>query len=337
MNLLGRFLIFILIYGFFAVAVERGKFLELRNQESILRQSAVYATAALGMTMVIIAGGIDLSVGSVIALTMVIVAVVLNVHWEVPSEQGGSETVYLVHCWPRALPLLAVAAGVGAATLAGVANGLLVVGLRIMPFIVTLGTMSIFRGLTKRIAAERPVYPEETAWVADILDPTLTSSGPERWMLLPPGVWALLAAALLAALLLRYTRLGRHIFAVGSNEETARLCGISVGRTKIMVYAMAGFFAGMAGLMQFSWVGGSGQPSSAVGYELFVIAAVVIGGGSLTGGEGSILGALLGALTITVLSTGGELMGWRRADQEMLIGAILVAAVALDQLRRRRT
>ena len=258
-NALGRFLIFFLIYGFFAVAVPKGKFLELRTQESILRQSAVYATAALGMTMIIIAGGIDLSVGSVIALTTVVVATVLDVHWRGPSGGAGPpETVHLIDRWPVVLPFLAVAAGVGVAALAGLANGLLVVGLRIMPFIVTLGTMSVFRGLAKRIAGEQPVYPKETTWVADILDPTLTSPGPGRWMLLPPGVWALLIGAAAAALVLRYTRVGRHVFAVGSNEETARLCGVSVGRTKIAVYTMAGFFAGLAGLMEFSWIGGSG-------------------------------------------------------------------------------
>lgn len=197
--------------------------------------------------------------------------------------------------------------------------------------------MGIFRGLAKGIADEKDIYPHEDTWITAIMDPTLSSTDPSRsWMLLPPGVWILLVSAVGAALLLRYTRLGRHIFAVGSNQETARLCGVPVGRTKILVYTMAGFFAGLAGLMQFSYVTGIGQPTTAISYELFVIAAVVIGGGSLKGGEGSILGSVIGALIITILYMGGQQMGWPKWVQEMVIGVIIVGAVALDQLRHRR-
>jgi len=160
-------------------------------------------------------------------------------------------------------------------------------------------------------------------------------SATRQWMILPPGVWMTLIAALGAALLLRYTRLGRHIYAIGSNEQTARLCGVPVTRTKIIVYTLAGFFAALAGIMQFSYIG-IGQPTTAVGYELFVIAAVVIGGGSLMGGEGSILGAILGALIIKVLETGGVQMGWAKWVQDIVTGGIIVLAVAIDQLRHRR-
>jgi ribose transport system permease protein/erythritol transport system permease protein len=154
-------------------------------------------------------------------------------------------------------------------------------------------------------------------------------------MLLPPGIWMLILAAVLAALLLRYTRLGRHIFAIGSNEETARLCGVPVERTKIVVYMLAGLFGGLAGIMQFSFIAGIGQPTTGIAYELFVIAAVVIGGGSLLGGEGSILGSLIGALIITILYMGGQQMGWPKWVQETVIGGIIIAAVALDRLRHR--
>ncbi|HID76190.1 MAG TPA: ABC transporter permease [Planctomycetaceae bacterium] len=347
-NTLGRFFALVVVFLFFAILVEEGKFYSLRNLENILRQSAVYATAALGMTLVIITAGIDLSIGSVIALTVVTVAWVLNWHHEVPSPEGGSpEVVYLIDQWPVLLPILAVAAAVVVATLAGLCNGLAVVGLRLVPFIVTLGTMSIFRGVAKGIAREKDIYPEVDTWVADIMDPTLapwvswlrgqSAVRPEGlgWAILPLGVWILIVGAVSAAILLRYTRLGRHIFAVGSNQETARLCGVRVGRTKIIVYTLAGLFAGLAGLMQFSFIGGIGPPSTAVAYELFVIAAVVIGGGSLMGGEGSILGSVIGALIITILYMGGQQMGWPKWVQEMVIGAIIIGAVVLDRLRHR--
>ncbi|HOM17337.1 MAG TPA: ABC transporter permease [Thermoguttaceae bacterium] len=334
-GVLGRLLALVLIFTFFAFAVQGGSFYKLRNLESVLRQSAVYATAALGMTMIIIAGGIDLSIGSVIALTGVVVAWVLTLPQSVSAAPAGSSPAnYWIHDWPVLLPCLAVLAGVGAATLAGLLNGLFCVGLRIVPFVVTLGTMMIYRGLAKIIAQERPIYPP-ASWLSGLMDPTLTTQSPQRWMLLPPGVWLLLLAAVVAAVMLRYTRLGRHIYAVGSNAETARLCGVSVGRTKIIVYTLGGFFGGLAGLMEFSWIGGVGIPTTATGYELAIIAAVVIGGGSLSGGEGSILGSLIGALIITVLSMGGQQMGWPRPVQEMAIGAILIGAVALDYWQRR--
>jgi ribose/xylose/arabinose/galactoside ABC-type transport system permease subunit len=148
-------------------------------------------------------------------------------------------------------------------------------------------------------------------------------------------VWLLFALALLMAGVLRYTRLGRHTFAVGSNEQTARLCGVAVDRVKVTVYALAGGLAGLAGLMQFSRLT-VGDPSVATGLELDVIAAVVIGGGSLSGGEGSILGTLVGALIMTVIRAGCSQMGLPNWVQEIVTGAIIVAAVALDRLRHRR-
>jgi erythritol transport system permease protein len=335
-RILGRILALMLIFTFFALTVRGGSFYQPRNLESLLRQSAVYATAALGMTMIIIAGGIDLSIGSVIALAVVVSAWVLNLPQGASAGPAGrNQGDYWIQDWPVLLPCLAALAGVGVATLAGLMNGILCVGLRIVPFVVTLGTMMIYRGLAKIIAQERPIYPPGDSWLSRLMDPTLTSASPHRWMLLPPGVWLLLFAAVLAAIMLRYTRLGRHIYAVGSNAETARLCGVGVGRTQIIVYTLGGLFGGLAGLMEFSWIGGVGIPTTATGYELSIIAAVVIGGGSLSGGEGSVLGSLIGALIITILSMGGQQMGWPRPVQEMAIGAILIAAVALDYWQRR--
>ena len=335
-DILGRFMALVVVFVFFAALVEGGKFYTLRNLENILRQSAVYATAGLGMTLVIITAGIDLSVRSMIALSVIGVAWALNL-----GGASGAATIsaesghYLVYQYPVLIPILAVTAGVLAATLAGLLNGSLIVGLRLVPFIVTLGTMGIIRGLAKGIAHERDIYPPESTWIGSIMDPVMTSKTSSGW-LLPTGVWILIAGVLVTSFLLRYTRLGRHIYAVGSNEETARLCGVRVGRTKLIVYTLAGFFCGVAGLMQFSYIGGVGQPTTAQMYELFVIAAVIIGGASFSGGEGSVLGTLIGALMITILYTGGQQMGWPKWVQEMAIGGIIIVAVALDRLRHRQ-
>jgi ribose transport system permease protein/erythritol transport system permease protein len=332
MNLLGRFLALVIVFAFFAFLVQDGKFYTLRNLENILRQSCVYATAGLGMTMVIIGAGIDLSAGSLIALSVVAVATVLNLNLAGPDGQPHPFT----ELHPALAPVVAVLAGIFTATLAGLANGMMIVGLRLTPFIVTLGTMGMIRGLAKGIAHERDIYPPNETWISHLMDPTLSNLH-RPWWILPVGVWILIGGVIAASLLLRYTRLGRHIFAVGSNEETARLCGVPVGRTKLFIYTAGGFFCGIAGLMQFSYIGGIGQPTTAMMYELFVIAAVIIGGASFTGGEGSICGTIIGALTITILYTGGQQMGWPKWVQEMVIGGIIIAAVALDRWRHRKT
>ena len=251
-NLASRFIALIVVFAFFAVLVEDGKFYTTRNMENIARQSAVYATAALGMTLVIITAGIDLSVGSIIAITVVGIAWVLNL----PSGDG-----FLIEDYPVLMPILAVIGGMLFATLAGLLNGVLTVWLRLTPFIVTLGTMGVIRGLAKGIANEKDIYPPTDTWIGTIMDPTITSQS-RSWMLLPPGIWMLIVAAAAAAILLRYTRFGRHVYAIGSNEETARLCGVPVGRTKTIVYALAGLFAGLAGIMQFSFISGIGQPTT---------------------------------------------------------------------------
>jgi ribose transport system permease protein/erythritol transport system permease protein len=345
---LGRFVAIMAVYAFFAFMVEDGKFYSPRVLESIVRQSAVYATAGLGMTLIIIAGGIDLSIGSILALTVVVVAWVLNLQVPGAADDASAQSRYLIYQWPVLLPLLAVAAGVFAATLAGAVNGVLIVGLRLVPFIVTLGTLLIWRAAAKGIAQETAIYPQEDSWVSDIMQPTFVpflnwlrgapaAQPPEGmgWLVLPLGIWILIFAAIAAALLLRYTRFGRHLFAIGSNESTARLCGVPVERSKVGAYMLGGFFAGLAGLMQFSFEGGNGHPTTAAGYELHIIAAVVLGGGSLLGGEGSVLGTVIGALMITILRMGGEQMDWPKWVQEAVIGGIIIAAATLDRVRHR--
>jgi ribose/xylose/arabinose/galactoside ABC-type transport system permease subunit len=294
------------------LAVTKGAtFASAGNLETILRQTAIVSMAALGMTAIIISGGIDLSVGAIIALVTVAVAALLQAGWS---------------------PALAAGIGIVTGVACGAANGLLVTRLKVVPFIVTLGTMLVVRGVAKGFAREQKI-DAPMSWLNELL----AKLAPERaWMLFPPGVWLLFVFAFATAGLLLYTRLGRHIFAIGSNEAAARLCGVAVGRVKFAVYVLGGFFAGLAGLLQFSRLT-VGDPTGAMGLELNIIAAVVIGGGSLAGGEGSILGCIIGALIMQVLQSGCSQMGWPNWVQEIVTGAIIVGAVAVDRWRHRRT
>jgi len=210
-------------------------------------------------------------------------------------------------------------------------SGLLITSLRVVPFIVTLGMMLVVRGTAKGVAHQEKIMAPGS-WLNEVL---ATLSPERRWMLLPPGVWVLVLLALLTAGVLRYTRFGRHVFAVGSNEQTARLCGVPVEKTKILIFTLGGMFAGLAGVLQFSRLN-VGDPTVAIGLELDVIAAVVIGGGSLAGGEGSTLGTIVGALIMGVIRSGCSQMGLENWVQQTITGGIIILAVALDRLRHRR-
>lgn len=327
LTLLGRLAALAAVYAFFAFLTPGSKgFTSDANTQLMLQDIAVVAMAAIGMTIVIIAGGIDLSGGSSIALAMITTAYVLNL---------GPADAKLVAQYPTLLPLLAVGAAIAVSVLIGFINGALVTWLRIVPFIITLGTMQMARGLAKLVANEQNIYPPEAVqelWIARLLDPSKTVL---TWPFLPVAVWMVIGAAIVTSLFLRYTRLGRHIFAVGSNEKTAVLCGVPVNRTKILVYMIGGLFSGLAGILFFARLGSIGQPTEAIGYELFVIAAAVIGGASLLGGRGTILGTMIGALIITILRNGGVKMGWPQYTQEIVMGAVIIIAVGIDNLRQR--
>ncbi len=297
-----------LVFALFA-AIGPPSFREWGNVETILRQTAIVGSAALGMTVVIIAGGIDLSVGSIVALCTVIVALVLA---------GGHG------------PLLAAMAGVGAGLACGFVNGQLITRLRVVPFIVTLGTLLLARGLAKGLAREQTVSAPATG--LNSLLASLPDS--QAWMIVPAGVWITVLLAVAVSALLRLTRPGRYFFALGSNEQAARLSGVPVNAVKAAVYSLAGLFAGVAGVLQFSRLT-VGDPTVASGLELDVIAAVVIGGGSLSGGEGSVLGSLVGALIMSVIRNGCAQMFLPNWVQEIVTGAIIVLAVALDRMRHR--
>jgi ribose/xylose/arabinose/galactoside ABC-type transport system permease subunit len=215
---------------------------------------------------------------------------------------------------------------VAAALLGGFLNGLLVTQLRIVPFIVTLGTSLMYRGAAELLAGHRTINPDSGGLDA-LLPPGAT---------FPPGVWMVAVLAVAIAGLIRFTRFGRHAVAIGSNEAAARLCGVSVHRTKILVYTLGGLFAGLGGLLQYSRLS-MGDPTAAPGLELDVIAAVVIGGASLTGGEASVVGTLVGALIMTTIRSGCSSMGWESYITKIVAGAIIIAAVALDRFRHRRS
>ncbi|MBK8251957.1 MAG: ABC transporter permease [Polyangiaceae bacterium] len=276
---------------------------------TMARQTVVVGTAAVGMTLVILLGGIDLSVGSLVALTTVITARLL---------QNGMSAAS------------AAMVGIFAATAIGAINGGLIVGLRVTPFLITLGTMSILRGAAKGLADEQKIDAPTRGLEM------LMTTGPNRsWMIVPPGVWTTLLLAGIFAAVLHFTVFGKHAKAVGSNERTARLAGIQVGRIKVYTYAIAGFLAGIAGIFELSTLT-VGDPTDSIGLELSVIASVVIGGGSLAGGQGSIVGALLGALLMTVIRTGSTQVGLPNWVQEILTGAIIIVATGIDSARQRK-
>lgn len=310
-NKIGLLLALLIIFGLFS-AFAPESFSTMRNVETIARQTVIVAIASIGMTFVIISGGIDLSVGSIVAFSSVALAFLL---------QKAN--------FP---PIAAILGAILISTLFGLLSGFLITTLRVVPFIVTLGMMLICRGSAKGVAAEQKIDAPYT-WINEMLA-SLPKS--QSWMLVPSGVWLLIIIAVIFSLILKYTKFGRHTIAIGSNELTAVLCGVSVKKVKIAIYAMSAFFGGLAGVMQFSRLT-VGDPTVAIGLELDVIAAVVIGGGSLSGGEGSILGSIIGALIMTVIKSGCTQIGLPNWVQEILTGAIIITAVAVDRLRHRNS
>jgi len=282
-------------------------FLSVYNLQTIAAQTVIVGLGAIGMTFVIVSGGIDLSAGSAIALSSVVTALALR--------EGAA-------------PSAAMAGGAAAGLALGILNGVLITRLRLAPFIVTLGTMGMARGFAKYLAEEQKI-DAPAAWLTAIM---AKSPSPE-WLLVAPGTWAMAIVAAMMAFVLGRTVFGIHTYAIGSSEATARLCGVRVPRTKIIIYALAGFFAGLAGVMQFARIT-VGDPTTAIGKELDIIAAVVIGGTSLSGGTGGIGGSLVGAFFMSVLANGCTLTGVPNYVQEIVIGAIIVAAVAIDRLRQ---
>jgi ribose transport system permease protein len=294
-------------------------FYSLDNLQLITTHAMIVATVAIGMTLLMISGGIDLSVGYVVSLVTVTTVLAYR-------AAGGEDL------WASVAGILV---GLGTAVLCGLCNGLLVTQLRVLPFVATLGMLGVARGLGQHLSKGQPVAfadggvhsPPWTDWFGR------TSPEP-AWLLLSPGVWTVLLAALAAAVLLRYTVLGRHCYAIGSNEATARLCGVRVRTTKLVLYLLAGLITGWAGILQTARLR-SGHFNAQAGLELEVIAAVVIGGGSLAGGEGSIVGTLLGALLLGVLQNACVTLGLENEVRFIVVGAIIVGVGAWNGWRQR--
>ena len=279
------------------------------NLRLVAKHTIIVGLGAIGMTFVIVSGGIDLSVGSVIALAAVVTALAFNA---------------------GAPPVLALLAGVGAGGACGLINGLLVARLRITPFIATLGMLGVARGFAKYLGDNATVNSTES-WLTE-----LTTSNPDpSWLVVGPGIWLMFLLGGAMGFVLRRTPFGVHSYAIGSNEATAELCGVPVARVKILVYVVCGLFAGLAGVMSFSDLN-AGDPTTAKGEELNVIAAVVIGGASLSGGTGRVAASLIGAFLMTFLINGCEDLELKNYTQDMIIGTIIVAAVALDRLRHKK-
>jgi ribose transport system permease protein len=313
---------FVLVLGVFLVLFaargELGKFVSLGNAQVLIHGHTFLAVASLGMLVVIISGGIDLSTGSVVALVTV---ATMQVYRALFSRYGAAVSASVI----------AVAAGIGVGGMCGCINGLVITRLRVIPFVVTLGMLSVARGaalwLADRQTLNFPVggRPE---WVV-----ALAVVG-SRMLVFEPGFWIMLALAVALGVTLHRTVLGRYCYAIGSNEATTRLCGVRVERYKVVFYMLGGLFAGVAGVLLFAQVGG--DPNCAQALELQVIAAVVIGGASLTGGRGTVVGTLIGVLILAILKNGVDNFNVAVELQYVLIGAIIVLNTALSQWQQCR-
>lgn len=300
-----------LVVGF---SLASPNFLQMNNIIAILQATSVNGVLAVAVTLVIITGGIDLSVGTMMTFTAVIAGVVLTY---------------------AGLPLpLGIFAAIATGALCGLCSGTFVAKLGIPPFIATLGMMLMLKGLSLVISGTRPIYFNDTPGFSLIANGSLIG-----WIIpglpIPNGVLILFLVAAAASYILGRTVLGRYCFALGSNEESVRLSGVNTDRWKIAIYALSGGIVGIAGLIMASRLN-SAQPALGLGYELEAIAAVVIGGTSLSGGRGTILGSLIGALIMAVLTNGLRILSVAQEWQTVVTGAIIILAVYADMARRRR-
>jgi ribose transport system permease protein len=302
----------IVLLLFFSVASPN--FMQTSNILAILQATSVNGVLAIAATLVIITGGIDLSVGTLMTFTAVIAGVVLT-YAGLPFAVGV---------------VAAVAAGAGC----GLISGTLVAKMKVPPFIATLGMMLILKGLSLVISGTKPIYFNDTPGFDQISTGSLVGAIFPA-VPLPNGVLILFLLALAIGYVLNRTVLGRYCFALGSNEEAVRLSGVNADGWKMAIYALAGGICGIAGLIIASRLN-SAQPALGLGYELDAIAAVVIGGTSLAGGRGSVLGTIIGALIMSVLLNGLRIMSVAQEWQTVVTGSIIIIAVYADMMRRRR-
>ncbi len=303
-----------LIILFVGFSIASPYFLTFDNVIGILLATAVNGILALGVTFVIISGGIDLSVGTVLTVSAVMTGVfITNNHWPI---------------W------LGMLGGILTGGLAGFVNGVVIAKMKIPPFIATLGMLNVTKGLALVISGLKPIYFNDTPIFRSLaMDSIIGQVIPK--LDIPNAVLVLFMAAIIANLILSKTVFGRYNFAIGSNEEATRLSGVNVDAWKIGVYTLCGLFAGLAGVVIAARLN-SAQPALGAGYELDAIAATVIGGTSLSGGEGSIVGTVIGAFIISTLTNGLRILSVPQELQLVVTGCIVVLAVYADILRRRR-
>jgi ribose transport system permease protein len=301
----GGLIVLLILFGGLTYFVH--DFMTGANMENLARQVAVYGIIAVGQLLVILTAGIDLSVGSVIGLT------------------GCMTAELIVH--GTGVPV-AILAGLASGAAIGVFNGVLVAHGKLPPFIVTLGMLGIARGLVLVLTNAKSVGPLPDSF-ANI------ANGSDRWLHLPNLLWMLVVVVVVTAFVLRRTVFGRYIYAVGSNPESARLAGVPVTRVLVSVYAIAGLLAAVGGVLLASRLS-AGIPTTGTGYELNAIAACVIGGASLFGAKGGAFGAVAGALIVGTLQNGGNLQNFDPFYLQIVIGALILVAVAFDQFQARR-
>ena len=303
-----------LILLFIVFSIASPFFRTFDNFVGILLATAVNGVLALGVTFVIITGGIDLSVGTVMTFSAVMTGVFIT-NWGMPVPLG-------------------ILAGLLAGTLAGLVNGTVISRMKIPPFIATLGMLYITKGLSLVISELSPIYFNDTPIFREMAMGSILGRIIPGFEV-PNAVLIMFGAAIVANLILTRTILGRYTFALGSNEEATRLSGVNVAAWKTAVYTLCGLFAGLAGVLIAARLN-SAQPALGAGYELDAIAAVVIGGTSLSGGEGSILGTIIGAFIISTLTNGLRILSVPQEWQIVITGCIVILAVYIDILRRRR-
>ncbi|MCW5881757.1 MAG: ABC transporter permease [Anaerolineae bacterium] len=303
-----------LIVLFIVFSLLSPNFLQFDNIVGILLATSVNGILALGVTFVIISGGIDLSVGTVMTLSAVMTGVFITM-WGLPIPLG-------------------ILAGLGTGALCGLVNGTVISRMKIPPFIATLGMFYISRGLALIFSGLKPVYFNDTPIFRDLAMGSILGAIIPGFDI-PNAVLIMFGAALVAAFILNRTVLGRYTFAIGSNEEATRLSGVNVAFWKTSIYALCSAFAGLGGVVIASRLN-SAQPALGAGYELDAIAAAVIGGTSLSGGEGTILGTVIGAFLISTLTNGLRILSVPQEWQIVVTGCILILAVFLDILRRRQ-
>ncbi|CAM4175253.1 ABC transporter permease [Paenibacillus alkaliterrae] len=295
-------------------SLSSSNFFGFSNIVGILLSTAVIGVLALGSTFVIITGGIDLSVGTVMTLSAVMTGVFIT-FWGVPVPLG-------------------ILGGILTGAFCGLLSGLSVAKLKIPPFIATLAMMMIAKGLALVISGTKPIYFNDTPVFREIALGSLLNSIIPGFKI-PNAVLVFFLAAIIGTILLAKTIVGRYNFALGSNEEATRLSGVNVDKWKIIIYTITGLFTGLAGVLMASRLN-SAQPALGMGYELEAIAAVVIGGTSLSGGKGTIIGTVIGALIMSVLTNGLRIMSVPQEWQTVVVGFVILLAVYADMLRRRK-